>query len=252
MLKTSNTYCNLGVIAYSPFMKSTYPECETCHCKSESIFTHCAVHELNNISSNKSCSSYKRGQMIFQEGNKAFGVFCLNEGKVKISKLGSDGKEQIIRLAKPGDTLGYRALMSDTRYSGSAIALEGTQVCFIAAEDFNRLLANNYLIAKDMIKMLSFALGDAESALAQLALKPVRERLAEALLLLLKVYGNNEQTPFTISLTRDDLASLVGTAKETAIRFLSEFKEEGLVTTQGSAITIIDADKLLKISHMYD
>jgi CRP-like cAMP-binding protein len=103
-----------------------------------------------------------------------------------------------------------------------------------------------------MIKMLSFALGDAESALAQLALKPVRERLAEALLLLLKVYGNNEQTPFTISLTRDDLASLVGTAKETAIRFLSEFKEEGLVTTQGSAITIIDADKLLKISHMYD
>jgi CRP-like cAMP-binding protein len=194
---------------------------------------------------------YKRGQAIFQEGNKPFGVFCLNEGKVKVTKLGSEGKEQIVRLAKPGDTMGYRALLSDTRYSASAVALEDTKVCFIASEDFNQLIAKNYLVAKDMMRMLSNALADAEISIAQLATKPVRERLAEALLLLRKVYGKpNEE--FTIALSRDDLASLVGTAKETAIRFLSELKDEGVVSTQGSNITILKPDSLVRISQMYD
>jgi CRP-like cAMP-binding protein len=232
-------------------MKPLYPDCETCSCKRESIFTHCALEELQSISSNKSCTIYKRGQAIFQEGNKPFGVFCLNEGKVKVTKLGSEGKEQIVRLAKPGDTMGYRALLSDTRYSASAVALEDTKVCFIASEDFNQLIAKNYLVAKDMMRMLSNALADAEISIAQLATKPVRERLAEALLLLRKVYGKpNEE--FTIALSRDDLASLVGTAKETAIRFLSELKDEGVVSTQGSNITILKPDSLVRISQMYD
>jgi len=232
-------------------MKPLYPDCETCSCKRESIFTHCALEELQSISSNKSCTMYKRGQAIFQEGNKPFGVFCLNEGKVKVTKLGSEGKEQIVRLAKPGDTMGYRALLSDTRYSASAVALEDTKVCFIASEDFNQLIAKNYLVAKDMMRMLSNALADAEISIAQLATKPVRERLAEALLLLRKVYGKpNEE--FTIALSRDDLASLVGTAKETAIRFLSELKDEGVVSTQGSNITILKPDSLVRISQMYD
>lgn len=232
-------------------MKPLYPDCETCSCKRESIFTHCALEELQSISSNKSCTIYKRGQAIFQEGNKPFGVFCLNEGKVKVTKVGSEGKEQIVRLAKPGDTMGYRALLSDTRYSASAVALEDTKVCFIASEDFNQLIAKNYLVAKDMMRMLSNALADAEVSIAQLATKPVRERLAEALLLLRKVYGKpNEE--FTIALSRDDLASLVGTAKETAIRFLSELKDEGVVSTQGSNITILKPEALVRISQMYD
>jgi CRP/FNR family transcriptional regulator, polysaccharide utilization system transcription regulator len=232
-------------------MKPLYPDCETCSCKRDSIFTHCALEELHSISSNKSCTIYKRGQAIFQEGNKPFGVYCLNEGKVKITKLGSEGKEQIVRLGKPGDTLGYRALLSDTRYSASAIALEDTKVCFIASEDFNQLIAKNYLVAKDMMRMLSNALADAEVSIAQLATKPVRERLAEALLLLKKVYGKQDEE-FSIALSREDLASLVGTAKETAIRFLSELKDEGVVSTQGSIITILKPDALVRISQMYD
>lgn len=233
-------------------MKSAFPECETCSCRKDSIFSHCALEELENLSSNKSCTVYKRGQAIFQEGNKPFGIYCLTEGKVKITKIGSEGKEQIIRFAKPGDTLGYRALLSDTRYSASAIALEECKACFISANDFNQLIAKNYLIAKDMMRMLSNALADAEVSIAHLATKPVRERIAEALLLLKKVYGKPGEKEFTISLTREDLASLVGTAKETAIRFLSELKDEGAITTHGSSITLLDADKLTKISQMYD
>lgn len=233
-------------------MKPVYPECEHCSCRRDSIFSHCAIEEISEISANKSCTIYKRGQAIFQEGNKPFGVFCMNEGKVKITKHGSEGKEHIVRLAKPGDTMGYRALLSDTRYSASAIALEDSKVCFISAEDFQRLIAQNYLVAKDMMRMLSNALADAELSIAQLATKPVRERIAEALLLLKKVYGKPDEKEFTISLSREDLASLVGTAKETAIRFLSELKDEGIVITHGSSITILDPERLLKISQMYD
>jgi CRP-like cAMP-binding protein len=207
---------------------------------------------LESLSSNKSCTIYKRGQAIFQEGNKPFGIYCLTEGKVKITKIGSEGKEQIIRFAKPGDTMGYRALLSDTRYSASAIALEECKACFISSNDFNQLIAQNYLIAKDMMRMLSNALADAEVSIAHLATKPVRERIAEALLLLKKVYGETGETQFSISLTREDLSSLVGTAKETAIRFLSELKEEGVISTHGSMITILDPAKLIKISQMYD
>ncbi len=233
-------------------MKSTFPECQSCSCRKDSIFSHCALEELESLSSNKSCTLYKRGQAIFQEGNKPFGIFCLTEGKVKITKIGSEGKEQIIRFAKPGDTMGYRALLSDTRYSASAIALEESKACFIASNDFNQLIAQNYLIAKDMMRMLSNALADAEVSIAHLATKPVRERIAEALLLLKKVYGETGEKEFSISLTREDLSSLVGTAKETAIRFLSELKEEGVISTHGSMITILDPAKLAKISQMYD
>jgi len=233
-------------------MKTIYPECESCHCRRESIFSHCALEEIQQISSNKSCTLYKRGQSIFQEGNKPFGIFCLHEGKVKVTKIGSEGKEQIVRLAKPGDTMGYRALLSDTRYSASGVALEDTKVCFISSEDFNLLLSKNYLVAKDMMKMLSNALADAEQAIAQLATKPVRERIAEALLLLKYVYGKEDEKVFSISLSREDLASLVGTAKETAIRFLSELKDEGVVSSQGSTITILRPEALVKISQMYD
>ena len=118
--------------------------------------------------------------------------------------------------------------------------------------DFNQLIAKNYLIAKDMMRMLSNALADAEVSIAHLATKPVRERIAEALLLLRKVYGEKDEKQFSISLTREDLSSLVGTAKETAIRFLSELKEDGVISTHGSTITILDADRLTKISQMYD
>jgi CRP-like cAMP-binding protein len=233
-------------------IKSGFPECQTCSCKKDGIFAHCALEELEVITSNKSCTTYKRGQAIFQEGNKPFGIFCLTEGKVKITKIGSEGKEQIVRFAKPGDTLGYRALMSDTRYSASAIALEECKACFISSHDFNELISKNYLVAKDMMRMLSNALADAENSLAHLATKPVRERIAEALILLMRMYGKPNEKQFSISLSREDLASMVGTAKETAIRFLSELKDEEIISTHGSNITILNPDELVKISQMYD
>ncbi len=234
-------------------MKFTNPDCLNCQSRSNSLLSCCKASELSHLSETKSCFAYKKGQLIFHEGGKPTGLFCINSGKIKIAKLGSDGKEQIVRLAKPGDVIGYRALMADSNYSASAVALEDAVICFIPRSQFLELISQNVDFASGLMKLISNALGEAEERMVQMAYKPVRERLAEALLLLQKTYKQSEgEDQFTISISREDLASIVGTAKETTIRLLSEFKEEGLIITKGSSITILDQEKLYKISHLYD
>ncbi|PVY38742.1 Crp/Fnr family transcriptional regulator [Pontibacter virosus] len=234
-------------------MKFTNPDCLNCSSRAHSLLSCCRASELTHLSETKSCFTYKKGQLIFHEGGKPSGLYCINTGKIKIAKLGSDGKEQIVRLAKPGDLIGYRALMADTNYSASAVALEDAVICFIPRSQFLELISQNVEFAGGLMKLISNALGEAEERMVQMAYKPVRERLAEALLLLQKTYQEREEgDTFTISISREDLASIVGTAKETTIRLLSEFKDEGLISAKGSSITILDHDKLYKISHMYD
>lgn len=232
-------------------MRFSAPQCTNCLSRKHALLHFCKDSELKYIDQNKSCSIYKKGQFIFHEGSKPYGVFCVNQGKIKITKESSDGKEQIVRLVKPGDTIGYRALMANTHYSASAVALEDTILCFISKEEFTNLITRNVQIGGELMRLLSTALGEAEERMARMAMKPVRERLAEALLFLKTTYATSQEH-FSISISREDLASLVGTAKETAIRFLSEFKEENIITSHGSTITILKEDELLKISCLYD
>ncbi|MFT4032116.1 MAG: Crp/Fnr family transcriptional regulator [Siphonobacter sp.] len=229
------------------------PECQHCSFREFSLFKNCHTAELEGMNDNKCFHTYKKGQVIFHEGNRPFGLFCVFDGKVKISRLNSEGKEQIIRLAKPGDTLGYRSLIENAKYTASAVALDDTQACFIPSTDFNKLVDSNVRVANDLMKMLAKALGESQERMIHMAMKPVRERLAEALLLLKSTYHKaNTQDNFSIAISREDLAAIVGTAKETVIRFLSEFKEEGIVSAQGSTITILKPERLLRISHLYD
>lgn len=221
--------------------------------RKDSLLNCCNYSELNNLSANKSSCMYKKGQVIFNEGSKPFGLHCVHSGKIKVAKMGSDGKEQIIRLAKPGDVIGYRAMLSDSQYSASAVALDDAIVCFIPKSQFLGLINENMDFSSGLLKLLSKALGEAEDRITQMAYKPVRERLAEALLLLQNTYqeqGNADK--FTIAISRDDLASIVGTAKETTIRLLSELKDEKIISTKGSSITILEPEKLFAICHLYD
>ncbi|MFD2244948.1 Crp/Fnr family transcriptional regulator [Pontibacter ruber] len=234
-------------------MKFSPPDCQNCASRHGSLLGCCKGSELDEVSASKSCFVYKKGQMVFHEGGKPSGLYCINSGKIKITKMGSDGKDQIVRLAKPGDVIGYRALMADTNYSASAVALDEAVVCFIPKSQFLELISHNMEFSAGLMKLLSQALGEAEERMVQMAYKPVRERLAEALLLLQKTYNKEEgQDNFTISISREDLASIVGTAKETTIRLLSEFKDENIISAKGSNITILDSDKLYKICHLYD
>lgn len=232
-------------------MKFQTPNYAECTNRKNSLFSLCSTHEIEGLDLKKTAQLLKKGQILFQEGGTPNGLFCLSSGKIVLVKKNTDGKEQIIRIANPGDPIGYRSIVAQSVYSATAVALEDAVVCFIPKDYFHSILHNNPQIEAQLIKILSVALGEAEEKMASMSLKPVRERLAEALLLLSKIYnGDNKNSFFSIS--REDLGNLVGTAKETAIRLLSEFKEEKIIITQGSKIKILDAKKLLKISHIHD
>ena len=234
-------------------MKFTRPDCETCKSRGSSLFHYCHLDELETMSNRKTCTYYKTGQSVFHEAVMPVGLFCVNSGKIKLHKMGTDGKEQIVRLVKPGDILGYRALMSDTPYSASATVLEDATVCMIPREVFFSILKENNQISDGLMKILCRTIKESETKLTEMAYKPVRERLAEALLYLLRTYAEEKDPePFTMAMTREDLASLVGTAKETVIRLLSQLKSEGIVQTQGRKITILKEKELARISNMYD
>jgi CRP-like cAMP-binding protein len=228
------------------------PVCQTCPHRKGPLLSCCSLEELDFMAAHKSVQYYQRGQAIYQQGNAASGLYCVREGRVKIAKAGSDDKEHIVHLMRQGDVLGYRAMLAEGRYTSSAIALEDCIVCFVPRPDFLRLLKSNSQFSTVLMQMLAHKLGEAEERMLHLSYKPVRERLAGALLLVQKTFHQEgDALPFHIALSRDDWAALVGTAKETVSRLLSEFKEEGMISTRGSQITILKPARLVQISSLY-
>jgi CRP/FNR family transcriptional regulator, polysaccharide utilization system transcription regulator len=227
--------------------------CQSCAQRFTSVFCKAKQEFISEINEQKICNIYKKGQTLFNEGSYPFGVYCINDGKVKLSHLGDDGKEQIIRLLRGGDVLGYRALLSGERYSASAIALEDTQVCFIPKELFISVLKSDTGLAFEMMKLLSDELHKAEVKLTHLAQKPIRERLAETLLFIKETYGfEADGVTLSVRLSREEIANLVGTATESTIRLLSEFKKDGMVELDGKKIKILRQKELIKTANLQD
>lgn len=221
-------------------------DCGTCPSRNQSVFCSLGAGELAHFDHHKTCIMYRKGQTIFHENGHPLGIYCVNEGKIKIARSGNEGKEQIVRLMKNGDILGYRALFSNTRYNASAIALEDSSVCFIPKDAFLEVLRSNSRLSLDMIKMLSLELGKAEQNLTYLAQKTVKERVAEALLFLKDTYGMEQDgATLNIYLSREDIASLVGTATETVIRQLAILRQEDIIELVGKRIMILDLNRLL-------
>lgn len=230
-----------------------YEGCETCGARHKSIFCHLGAADLLAFNEAKSCTVYKKGQLIFNEGGHPLGLFCINSGKIKLAHAGQDGKEQIVRLAKEGDVLGYRAMLSNERYHANAVALDDTNVCFIPRDAFFKVLQTNPGLSLEIIKMLSLELRRAEQTITDLAQKPVRERMAEALLFLKETYGvEADGATIDVVLSREDIANLVGTATETAIRLLSEFRGDKIVEFIGKKIKILNNERLVKTANIYD
>jgi CRP/FNR family transcriptional regulator, polysaccharide utilization system transcription regulator len=226
--------------------------CESCNSSRKSIFREFGNIDIEKLNLNMNCNFYNKGQVIFFEGNYPDGLFCIRDGKVKVFKIGSTGKEQIIRFAKNGDVLGYRALLASDTYNASASALEDSHICFIRKDTICELFKSNNNFSFNLLKLLARDLEDVENKMVKLAQKPVRDRLAEALLILKETYGTDKQGNINISLSREDFASIVGTATETVIRLLTEFKKENLISTKGKKIKILDLDELVKISKLND
>ncbi len=227
--------------------------CDECADSGSSFFCDLQSQELKDISVNKTHHSYKKGQIIFHEGNQPFGLFCVSEGKIKIHKLGESGKDQIVRFAKKGDILGYRALLSSEAYSASATAMEGAVICHITKNAFNKVLDSNNALMLKTITHLTKDLKGSENKIMNMAQKPVRERIAESLLMLKGSFGLLEDgKTINITLTRKEISDIAGATTETTIRTLSEFKKDGVIDFNGKKVSIINIRELTHIAKIFD
>ena len=235
-------------------MKVVRPSCVSCLTKSLSFFTELDEFDLINLSNNKTCNFYKKGHIVFYEGRIGTGVYCLEQGHVKLYRVGMDGKEQIVRLAAPGSLLGIRSLLVNERYTLSAATLEDSVICFINKSFFFHLTNKYPKMNTDIVGYLCVKLKEAEDKIISIAQKPVRERLAESLLILNRVFKPNGKTEIKhkISLPREDLANIVGTATETVIRLLHEFKDENLISIDGRSITLTNIEELKHTAKNFD
>jgi CRP-like cAMP-binding protein len=228
------------------------PLCDKCSLESGSIFKHLTPDEIEILNFEKDFRQYKRGDILYQEGNRISGFFCINSGIIKVFKTGFDGKEQIIRFAKPGDIIAYRSVLSNELACTSAKVIEECNVCFIPSEILIQFIKSNSEFSLELLKLACHELGEANSFITDIAQKTVRERLAEILLLLVHDFGIDDEHFLNISLTREELANIVGTATESVIRLLSEFKSDKLVELNGRKIKILNKKGLEKISNVFN
>lgn len=229
------------------------PDCDKCAARNNSVFSELVQTELHVISSEKGCRQYSKGEMIFYADDQPSGLFCIHKGIVKLYKVGKDGKEQIIRLAQQGDIIGYRSLLSGEKYSKFATPIADAQICHIPKGAFFSILSTNYNLSSKVMELLSMELKVAEERIMEMAQKPVRERLAETLLLLRETYGvEADRTTLKIKLTRIELANIVGTATESVSRLLSKFKEEKFIDMNGRKLKIIDPAGLAVAANLDD
>ena len=205
------------------------------------------IDDLKMLSTDRRVKLFKKKENIFSEGNSPVYLYFLVKGKIKNYKSHEYGKELITTLYKEGDFFGYTALLDEQPYSETAEAMEDSEVCLIPKEDFFSLMYNNINVMKIFVKMLSDNVVEKEKQLVNLAYSSVRKRVAEALVLLQERYDSKNDKNFSISISREDLANIVGTATESLIRTLSDFKEEKLLEVKGSNITITNLDKLKKL-----
>jgi len=224
--------------------------CNSCISKTHPLFRHLNEEERQHISLNKITETYKRGSIIYREGNRMKGFFCVQKGIIKIYKTGFDGKEQIIRFAKPGDIIGYRSVISNEPACTTTEVIEDCIVCHIPPPTLLTLIKTNGNFAVELMKLTCKELGEANSYITDIAQKTVRERLAEILLHLDDEFGSDENGILKISLTREELSNIVGTATESIIRLLSEFKGDRLLELNGRKIKILDRPGLKLIANI--
>lgn len=218
--------------------------------ESGSIFRHLTQDELLQIPIDQDPEFYKRGTIIYEEGSRIYGFYCIQKGIIKIYKTGFDGKEQIIRFAKKGDIMGFRSTLAREKACTTAKVLEDASIIFVHGDTVINLLKNNGDFAYELLRIACKELGEANDYIADIAQKTVRERLAEVLMHLRYDFELDNEKFLKIALTREELANMVGTATESVIRLLSEFKQDGLIELQGRRIKILDEKALIKIGNI--
>ncbi|MCF7561337.1 Crp/Fnr family transcriptional regulator [Sabulilitoribacter multivorans] len=213
-------------------------KCEQCIIKQFNSLKSLTKDELIRISGCKTTMIIKKGTVIFDEGETINGVYCVKDGICKLSKLSENGKDQIVRIVVKGDLLGQRSLVTDESSNLQATALNDMEVCFIPKSEIMNDLQNNSKFSFDVLKDMAHDLKEADDIIVNMAQKSVRQRLAETLVYINDSFGVNPDGTLSVLLSREDFANIVGTATESAIRILSQFKKEKLISTKGKHIKI--------------
>jgi CRP/FNR family transcriptional regulator, polysaccharide utilization system transcription regulator len=212
------------------------------------LFKKLTEDEFARLDFEKSCAYYKKGTIVYREGSRLTGFYCVTKGIVKVFKTGIDGKEQIIRFAKRGEIIAYRSLLSQELACTTAKIIDEAVLCHIPYQTLLFLIQSNWQFSHHMLQIVCRELREANDYITDIAQKSVRERLAEVLLLLKENFDLDHQNTLQISLTREELANMVGTATESVIRLLSEFRQDKLIELEGRRIKFVNIPGLQKVA----
>ena len=193
---------------------------------------------------------FSKGEVIFEDGEFPKGVYFIKKGTAKLSKSGAYGKDHILRFIKENDLIGYRSLLCGEPFQARAEAMTDLEANFVPAEIFTHLLESDSKLAYAMLQKIAYELGESSNTVTFLAQKTVRERLAEVLILLEQKLGTDPEGFIKIALTREEIANLIGTATESAIRLISEFKSDKLIEVDGRNFKVLNHEKLIKLGHV--
>lgn len=225
--------------------------CRQCIIKRFNALKALTHEELEKFSDHKTSLVIKKGENLMTEGNTINGLYCIKDGKGKLTKLNTNGKEQIIKFVKSGDILGQRSILSEELVGLNAVALEDMHVCFIPKGDILETIKENNNFSLNLMRNISHQLNEANTSISQMAQKPVKDRLAETLLHLEEIFGVDNDDCIDVILTREEIANTIGTATESAIRLLSNLKKDGVIDLIGKKIKIINKSTLKNLSEGY-
>lgn len=218
--------------------------CENCIVRQFNSLRAMNKEELKKVSDSKVYKQIKKGEALFEEGEKLDGVFCVRDGVSKLSKLSANGKDQIVKLASKGEVMGQRSVIAEEATNLSAIAVSDMEVCFVPKEVISNALNTNPNFAVEVLRHMAHDLKEADDVIVNMSQKSVKQRMAAAFLYLKNNYGEDEAGFLTLTLSREDFANVVGTATESCIRVISEFKKKGIIKTSGKQIGVVNEKKL--------
>jgi CRP-like cAMP-binding protein len=218
--------------------------CENCIIRKFNALRAMSKEELKAVSDTKVSKSVKKGDTIFDEGEKLGGVYCVRNGVSKLSKLSANGKDQIVKLASKGEVLGQRSVVAEESANLSAVAVSDMEVCFIPKEAIVKTLHKNPDFTFEVLRHMAHDLKEADDVIVNMSQKTVKQRIAEALLYMKQNFGEDKDGFLTLILSREDIANVVGTATESCIRILSEFRKQGLIKTSGKRMAILEERQL--------
>lgn len=223
-------------------------KCEQCIVRQFSSLKALSKDELLRMADCKTSYTIKKGEVIFEEGETTHGIYCVKGGVCKMTKLSANGKDQIVKLVKPGELLGQRSMISEEPTNLSAVALEDMEVCFIPKTEIMQFFNQNNNFSMNVMKTICGDLKEADDHMVSMAQKSVKERLAETLIYLEENFGKTEDGCLKLQLSREELAGMIGTATESCIRLLSELNKAGLIELDGKRIKITDRNKLRRLA----